>query len=265
MFGADQVDENGQPLKFKAQPWILFDSVVARSFLLGDTSANGLAVGSQIPAISLAGEITFFNGGGRNKATMPWYTNLDLSGQLAYGLEVWQIYVMTTFPVMPPVQNQGFDYSVNPGVPGPVKLAECILHYSVLSLDLGQENQIEFPLARFGAGGGLDINAGGGAVVRGSNGVNIETNVLKLPEPIEMPRTQNLAAKIRIAPEVQAMIGTVAAPGVGAVMSPYVYGIDNGETVTDVELAQVPFQVQLGLVGRRVKYTQYGQVPAGTR
>lgn len=261
MFGADQ-QADGQPLKFKAQPWILYDSVVARSFLLGDASANGLAVGSQSPAISRAGEITFFNGGGRNKANMPWYTNLDLSGQLAYGMEVWQIYVMCTFPVMPPVQNQGFDFTVNPGVPGPVKLAEAILHYSVLSLDLGQENQIEFPLARFGAGGGLEIN-GNSVAVRGSNGINSESNVLKLPEPIEMPRTQNLAAKIRIAPEVQPLIGTVAAPGVGAIMSDYVYGIDNGETVTDVDLAQVPFQIQLGLVGRRVKYTQYGQVPAG--
>lgn len=265
MFGAnEETDRDGQPLKFKAQPWILFDSIVARSYLLGDTSAAGLAVGSQIPAISLAGEMTFFNGGGRNKATMPWYTNLDLSGQLAFGLEVWQIYVMTVFPTMPPVQNQGYDFTINPGVPGPVKLAEAILHYSVLSLDLGQENQIEFPLSRFGAGGGLELN-GNSVAIRGSNGMNVETNVLKLPEPIQMPRTQNLAAKIRIAPEVQGLIGTVGSPGVGAVMSNYLYGIANGEVITDVSLQQLPFMVQLGLVGRRVKDTQYGQLPPGTR
>lgn len=256
------VDSQGQPLKYKEQPWVLFDTVVARSFLLGDTSSSGLAVGSQSPAVSANGEIIFFNAGGRNKASMPWYTNLDIQSQLAYGMEVWQIYVMIAFPVMPPVQNQGYDFTVNPGVPGPVKLAEAILHFSVLTLDLGQENQIEFPLSRFGAGGGLALSSGG-IVTRASNGEAVESCVLKLPEPIEMPRTQNLSAKIRIAPEAQPIIGTVAAPGVGLIMSNYVYGLNLSEVITQLSLPQLPFSVQLGLVGKRVKMTQYGQVAPG--
>jgi hypothetical protein len=255
-----EIDQaQGQPLAYKGQPWVLFDTIVANSFLLGDTT-NGLAVGSQVPAISSAGEITFFQGGGRTKATMPWYTNMDTSGQLSYGMKVWQIYVLIAFPVMTPNQNNGYDVTVNPGVPGPVKLAEAILHFSSLSLDLGQENQVEFPLSRFGAGGGLDVNAGTVAV-RASNATPDGANVLKLPEPIMMPRTQNLAAKIRIAPEAFPLIGSVAAPGVGTPMRPYVYGTLIGETVTQQSRAQLPFSIQLGLIGERVKWTQYGQLP----
>lgn len=254
------VEEQGNPKKFKGQPWVLFDTVVARSFLLGDTSSAGLAVGSQTPAISANGEIVFFNAGGRNKATFPWYTNLDTQSMLAYGLEVWQIYVMMAFPSQTPNQNNGYDFSVNPGVPGTIKLAEAILNYSVLSLDLGQENQVEFPLTRFGAGGGLAIEGSSAAVVRGNNGIPTESMVLKLPEPIMMPRTQNLSAKIRIAPEAQPMIGSPALPGVGFGLINYAYGIQNGEVLTTVSLQQLPYSIQLGLVGRRVKYTQYGQI-----
>ena len=250
--------DNAQPKNFKSQPWTLFDSVVARSFLLGDITANGLAVGTTLPAISANGEMIFFNAPGRNTAATPWYTNIDQQSTLSYGLEVWQIYVALEFPAMPPNQNIGYDLEANAGVPGTVKLAEAILNYSVLELELGQENQIRWPLSRFGAGGGLSVMSGLVTTIA-QNGMPQEANVLKLPEPIEMPRTQNLSAKIRIAPEAHAIIGTVAAPGVGTTLSNYSYGV--AATPTVVSLQQPPFKVQLGLQGRRIKDTQYGQIP----
>lgn len=251
-------DEKGQPLEFKGQPWILFDTIVARSYLLGDVSAQGIAIGGQVPAISAAGEMTFFNGGGRVKSTLPWYTNLDLPGQLSYGLEVWQIYLMFAFPTLTPNQNNGADFSVNPGIAPGVKLMEAILNFGVLSIDLGQENQVEWPLTRFGAGGGMSLSNTIGMLA--SNSIPENANVMKLPEPIMMPRTQNLNARIRIAPEGTAMIGTVAAPGVGSPLLGYSYAISNGEVTNTVVLPQLPWSVQLGLVGKRVKKTQYGQV-----
>ena len=246
------------PQNFKSQPWILFDSVVANSFLMGDSTSDGQAVGTTIPAISTAGEIIFFNAPGRNAASTPTLTNLDQQSTLSYGFEVWQIYVALQFPVMTPNQNIGYDLSANAGVPGTVKLMECILNFGVLELQLGQENQALWPLTRFGAGGGLNVNAGTVAVV-GSNAIPDGANVMKLPEPIEMPRTQNLYAKIKLAPQVFPMIGTVAAPGVGTKLSPYEYGV--ADTPTVVSVAQPPFKIELGLVGRRIKNTQYGQLP----
>ena len=149
--------ENQNKLQqFKTQPWTLFDTVAAKSFLLGDGSADGLAIGGQTPAISRAGEIIFFAGaGGRNQATMPWFTNMDLQGQLAYGMEVWQIYLAFYFPAFTPTQNIGYDLTTDGGVPGTLKLMEAILNYGVLELDLGQEDQTSWPCSRFGAGGGL--------------------------------------------------------------------------------------------------------------
>lgn len=248
--------------QYKGQPWILFDTVVAASFLAGDTSQAGTAIGSNTPAINAQGEMIFFNAPGRNNVNTPWYCNLDVQGQLAYGLEVWGAYLLIAMPAMPPVQNIGYDFTSNPGVPGTVKLAESILNFSVIELELGQENQTRFPSTRFGAGGGLWVNAGTVTTLAG-NSLPQGANVLVLPEPIEMPRTQNLAAKLRISPQGVAMIGTPTAPGVGQALSPYAYGIVGGQTPTVVNLAQLPFVVQLGLIGRRIKFTQYGQVPAG--
>lgn len=251
----------GQPQNFKSQPWILFDSVVAKSFLLGDNSSDGQAIGTTQPAISNNGEIVFFNAPGRNAATTPYYTNLDQQSTLSYGFEVWQVYVAFQFPTFTPNQNIGYDLNANAGVPGTIKLMECILGYGVMELQLGQEQQAQWPLTRFGAGGGLAVNAGTVAVV-GQNSMPDGANVMKLPEPIEMPRTQNLYAKIRLPPDVFEMIGTVAAPGVGKKLSPYQYGTAGGETPTVVSLTQPGFMVQVGLVGRRIKNTQYGQIPA---
>lgn len=246
------------PSSFKSQPWILFDDVVANSFLLGDATADGVAAGTTIPAISTSGEIVFFNAPGRNAASTPTLTNMDQQSTLSYGFEVWQIYVMLAFPTFPPTQNIGYDLSANAGVPGVVKLAECIINFGVLELQLGQENQALWPLSRFGAGGGLNVNAGTVAVTA-QNSIPDGANVMKLPEPIEMPRTQNIYAKIKLSPQVFPMIGTIAAPGVGTKLSSYQYGVASAPTV--VSLAQPPFKIELGLVGRRIKNTQYGQLP----
>jgi hypothetical protein len=255
------VQRKGQPKDFKSQPWILFDTIVARSFLWGDT-VNGIAVGTNLPAISGGGEMIFFNAPGRNNSTTPWYSNLDQQSTLSFGLEVWQVYLQFMFPAFTPNQNIGYDLEANAGVPGTIKLMEAILNFGVLEMDLGQENQMRWPLSRFGAGGGLNVNAGVVTTV-GQNGQVQTNNVLRLPEPIEMPRTQNFAAKIRLAPEVQALIGTPAAPGVGQPLSNYQYGIANPNNVpTIASLPQEPFSVQLGLIGRRIKKTQYGQIPA---
>jgi hypothetical protein len=251
------LDANGQPKEFKSQPWVLFDTVVSTSFLLGST-VN--AIGATTPAVTSGGEIQFFNAPGRSRSTTPWYTNLDLPGQLSYGFEVWQMYLLFAFPAFPPTQNIGYDFTLNPGVPGDIKLMEAILNFGVLDMDLGQENQTAWPLTRFGAGGGLAVNSGVVTTV-GQSSLQENANVMKLPEPIEMPRTQNLNARIRLAPEVFALIGTPAAPGVGQPLSPYQYGIAAGETPTVVSLPQLPFSIQFGLVGRRIKKTQYGQIP----
>lgn len=254
-------EQNGDLKQFKSQPWILFDTVAAHSFLVGDTSAAGTALGSNIPAINAQGELIFFNAPGRSTANTPWFSNVDIPGQLSYGMEVWQIYLLFAFPTMPPNQNIGFDLQANAGVPGTVKLAEAILNFGVLELELGQENQTRWPLTRFGAGGGLHVNAGVVSTVV-QNSIPEAANVMKLPEPIEMPRTQNFWAKIKLSPQAMAIIGTVAAPGVGTALSTYNYAVAAGEPPTVVQLPQLPFSVQLGLVGRRVKKTQYGQIAA---
>ena len=246
------------PKTFKSQPWVLFDAVAANSFLLGDTTSDGVAIGTNIPAISANGEMVFFNAPGRNAASTPFLTNLDQQSTLSYGMEVWQIYCLFAFPAFPPTQNIGYDLTANAGVPGTIKLMEAILMYGVLELQLGQENQALWPLTRFGAGGGLAV--GNGLVTTiGQNAIPDGANVMKLPEPISMPRTQNLYAKIRLPPQVFSIIGTVANPGVGTALAPYQYGV--ADTPTVVDLDQPPFKIEIGLVGRRIKDTQYGQLP----
>jgi hypothetical protein len=254
------------PAAYKSQPWVLFDTIASRSFLLGDPA--GLAIGSQVPAINSNGEIVFFQSSGRTQANMPWFTNLDVAGQLAYGFQVWQIYLNIMFPTMANKASV-FQTSIN-GACGPtpttVRLAEAILNFGVLSLNLGQENQAEWPLSRFGAGGGLSLASGGsgnGANIGGhslaSNSAPFAANVMKLPEPIEMGRTQNLSAKIKLAPEIFALIGTPAAPGAGSPLPGY--GMEHdADGPAFVTVPMQPFAIQLGFVGRRVKNTQYGQL-----
>lgn len=246
------------PGTFKGQPWVLYDSIAALSFLLGDT-INGIAVGSRIPAINASGDMIFLSAG-RTRAAVPWYTNLDQDGQLSYGMEIYQVGLMLSFPLQTPNQNTGFDVEVNPGVAPALKLAECIMQYGILECDLGQEEQMAFPCSTFGAGGGIVVN-NSAAVAAVQNSMQQNANVLKLPEPIECPRTQNINAKVRIPPEVHAMIGTPAFPGVGSALDPYAFALDDE---TEVELQQPPYMIQLRLYGRRIKRTQYGQIPAGS-
>jgi hypothetical protein len=250
------------PKAFKSQPWMLFDTIAAHSFLIGDPSQDAKAVGGDNPAISASGEIVFFQAGGRTRATMPWFTNLDVQGQLAYGLQVWQVALKLAFPAMQNAQNLDPNADDPVGVPTTVRLAEAILNYAVLQLNLGQEEQIEWPVTAFGAGGGLSIQGGGGE--GGISGVNNSQpqsmNVMKLPEPIEMVRTQNLSAKIRLAPQVFEIIGTAAAVGVGAPLAPYTFQINNEEPPDTVSRRLPPYSIELRLIGRRVKATQYGQL-----
>ena len=102
-----------------------------------------------------------------------------------------------------------------------------------------------------------------------NNGVPTGANVLTLPEPISIPRTQNLSARIKLPPEVYEMIGNVAAPGVGSPLQPYNFtylGVAGEPPVPDpidVLLQYPPYKVQIGLQGRRVKDTQYGQIAPG--
>jgi hypothetical protein len=94
------------------------------------------------------------------------------------------------------------------------------------------------------------------------NGLQFAANVLRLPEPIEMPKTQNFTAKIRLAPEVHELIGTPKNPGVGGPLDKYtliIPGPSEQEPEVAVELPMIPYALELGLVGRRVKLTQYGQ------
>ena len=248
------------PGAFKGQPWTLFDSVAALSFLLGDTSQAGLAIGSRIPAINRAGEMIFFSAG-RTRSSVEHLTNIDQDAQMAYGIEIWQMYIVTKAPIMPTYQSDGgMDgdppdfYGATGAMSSAHKLMETIIKYGVLQLTVGQEEQIFFPLDRFGSGGGAAF------IYELANGLPFGANVMVLPEPISIPRTQNLNAKIKLMPEVHTLIGTPAAPGVGTPLQPYQLTYWDGEAPAVVSLPQPPFMVQVGLQGRRVKDTQYGQI-----
>jgi len=236
---------------YKGQPWILFDTVAAASFLIGDSSADGVAIGTNTPAISSAGEMIFFNAPGRSKANWPTLTNLDVPGQLAYGFEVWAIAIELKMPSAAVYDGTGPDQ----GIPQFQKLAEALMLHSVVDLNLGQEEQSAWPLSAFGNGGGL--------WTFGTQAQNSEpelTASLKLPEPIAMGRTQNLSCKIRIAPFMFDLIGRPV-PGIPGVGRPAAdYGLSNGEDPPTL-LDQPPFAVQMKLIGRRIKQTQYGASP----
>lgn len=256
----------------KKQPWCLFDTVVAKSFLLGDDRPGiGLALGSPNPAITKKGELLFLTASGRNKSNNPELTNLDVGGQMAFGLEMWGVYIMLGFPVVPPIQNTGHDPDLNPGVAGVIKLAECIVNYGLLNLFVGQESQLEIPVERVGAGGGLHVTSNI-ALNLAQNSRPDSGNFLRLPEPVFFPRTQVLGAKISLDPVVHDLIGVynpaLTAVGVGAPLDPYHYSWwtdPEGEAPQqhDLVLPQNPFMVRIGLMGNRVKESQYGALPEG--
>jgi hypothetical protein len=198
--------------------------------------------------------MVFFASGRTKQAPGPFYSNLDQPATLAYGFEVWAIYLAIMLP-----QRWTDVYVAGVPTPAPsqtLKLAELLIQGTVLNMQLGQESQVEFPVHRFGAGGGI-WSPSGGSVYAAVNGDPIRTHVMVLPEPIEMPRTQALAAEIRFSPQALATLGSVAVPGVGRVLAAYPYlNLDTPPAVTTPDM---PFQVQLGLIGKRIKRAQYGQ------
>lgn len=252
----------------KKQPWVIFDTIIARSLLLGDKRHDiGLAEGTQQPAMTAKGEMLFLTASGRNKANNPEQTNLDVGGQMAYGLELWGVYILLGLPVLPPIQNTGHDPDLNPGVAPTIKLAEAIVNAGLFILSVGQEPQLEIPVERVGAGGGLHVTSNI-ALNQAQNSRPDAQNFLRLPEPIFFPRTQVLSAKISIDPTFHEMIGSVAAPGVGSPLDPYRFsywtGLDTpAEEQHNVSLPQNPYLIRVGLVGNRVKETQYGALPEG--
>jgi hypothetical protein len=116
---------------------------------------------------------------------------------------------------------------------------------------------MSWPVSTFGAGGGV-YNTSNGDGANLQNGFPTESNQLKLPEAIMVPRTQPLSAKIRLANEVRALIGTNAAPGVGSPLADYSFSHNKKG---QVDLKTMPFGVRFVLSGRRIKKTQYGQLP----
>jgi hypothetical protein len=243
--------------QFKSQPWKVHDAVVARSFLLGETDNSLFAYGTAGPAINRSGEMLFF-ASGRVQSNLPWYTSLQQVGQLSYGFEVWQMAISL---MLPPVQTIAssetpWDTSPAPQTSGMAQLANALVYFGVMETELGQENQMSWPVQCFGSGGGVwNASNNDGAAIQ--NGNPTETNQLKLPEAIMIPRTQALSAKIRLANEVHALIGSPAAPGVGTPLANYSYTTAKGQS----DLEPAPFGVRFTLSGRRVKKTQYGQLP----
>lgn len=249
--------------EFKSQPWIVYDTVAAFSFLLGEDDSDFFAFGTPDAAISRQGEMFFFTAG-RKHSKEPWYTSLSLVGQLSYGFVAWQIYLYVAMPLMPAsADNDPSQSGAGSFVAGPTMLAHSIINFGVLQMKLGQEQQTSWKTHRFGTGGGFRVGSAPG-VQNPLNGRANWNNVLALPEPIEIARTQNLDAKIRLAPEVFDLIGSPGAPGVGVRLTDYLLNLvppvpPNPPVFEAVQ--PLPFIVQLGFRGRRIKKTQYGQLP----
>lgn len=263
--------------QFKKQPWIIYDTVAAHSFLIGDTSDQGRAQGTQNPALNQNGEMIFFGVGGRDKANTPELTNMDAS-LLSVGLEIWKLGIEFKFPLMEGIHNTGFDPDLVPGVNGPTKLIESIVNWGIFSLDAGQEEQMAWPLTSIGSAGGLWITDNV-SIMNGQNGPPDVDKGMRLPEPIAIERTQVLKAKIRVGPQAHNMIGTWAPAatranwGVGQPLENYLYystPIPPSEDPTEHSLQQNPYAIQVKLWCQRVKREQYGAydigpaAPAGT-
>lgn len=247
---------DGMIPSFKGQPWQVFDTVAANDFTVGSST---LAYGTQLPAITGQGEMIFF-AAGRNRASFPQLTNMDQNTALSYGVKCHAIAVEFKFPTYTAVQSidPSFSSAAAVGqagtVPPTLKLMEAILNWSVVELDLGQEEQTAWPLSSFGNAGGLWSS--GTAPVIGQNGFPDINCMLVLPEPIEMGRTQVISAKIKISPLVFSLIGTPSALGVGQPLA--AYKLATAVTPTFLSLAQPPYAVQMKLIGERIKDTQYG-------
>lgn len=242
----------------KGQPWILYDTVASRSFLAGEKDPALLAIGTSAPAIGADGRMIFFNAGRTKAQPGPFYTNVDAAGLMSYGLEVWGIYCMIVLAAQPTTSGE-FGIGVNPNATAGARIAESVINGGVLSLDLGQESQVEFPVHRFGAGGGIAVD--GIQLSLPHNGTTHRSHMMVLPEPVQMPRTQNLTAQIRLSPEALAVLGNPTAPGYGAPFIAETYQIPTTTVPPPdpVKILPAPFMVQIGLVGKRIKKLQYGQ------
>lgn len=255
---------------FKGQPWLLYDTIAASSYLLGGIEPNigqVFAIGTNGPAITQQGTMGFFDQGRTRSNPGVFYTNMDQQATLAYGMEVWAIYLSVMVPTIRLWEDDGAGgfASVFHRV---TKLAEALLHFGAMHVRLGQEfDQILAPNSKFGGAGHL---VSSDLLANPINGLPHRQHTMVLPEPIEMPRTQNLSVEIELAPEAQTLIGTSTAPGVGLSM-PRI-----GETLVDaggnnvaIDVADLPYATQVGLIGRRIKHTQYGQtagaVPPNTQ
>jgi hypothetical protein len=248
---ATDAEKQAADLKnFKTQPWILFDTIVSTDFRPGSATD---AVGSSNPAISQQNTIVFFQGSGRTKASMPWYTNLDMPGQLSYGLEVWQIYFALKNPRVPATMTQGQIAAADVGPSSVMMLESTLLQFGELEVELGQENQMKWPLSRFGAGGG--VYSSGLIAGVGTNARQDAVNTLDLAEPIQMPRTQNFNAVIRIAPEAAPVLQALGGP-----LPSLKLWNESLDVPADITVPQLPYSIELGFIGKRVKKTQYGQI-----
>jgi hypothetical protein len=196
---------------------------------------------------------------GRLQPTLPWYTSLEQLAQLSYGFEMWAGSLTLMLPPVQPVSSAADPWEGDPlalGTSGMSMLAHALVYFSVMEMKLGQEEQSSWPFQAFGCAGGVWSSSGfDGAQIQ--NGVPTADNKLVLSEPIQIPRTQPLSAKLKLANEVRALIGTPAAPGVGSPLAEYEYETDKGTQ----ELQPPPFGVRFTLYGRRIKKTQYGQLP----
>jgi len=238
---------------FKGQPWVLFDTIASSDFTVGSDTP---ALGSDGPAINSDGTMLFFNGG-RNKKKNPNLTNLDVNGQLSYGFNCWAIAIELIMPQYITTRALSEAWTIATGTPPTVKLAEALLNFGIVTFDLGQEEQGFFPASAFGNGGALYNNmiATGAA----QNGVPDIRNIMTLPEPIAMGRTQNFSVTLQVASFMFDLIGKVGALGVGQPLSEYVLQVDDADPTPAVEsLPQPPYAIKCKLIGERVKLTQYG-------
>ena len=250
---------------FKSQAWMLYDTVASKSFLVGGDEPNigeQDAIGTNAPAISTAGEVGFFDQGRTKSNAGVFYTNMDVSGSLSYGMEVWGIYVTVLMPSLRLIEDDGAGGIIVP-FPRVSRLGEALINGAVMSVQLGQEfEQILAPNHKFGSGGAYIT--GGDFLQNPVNGLPTRQNVMVLPEPIEMPRTQNIGCKMQLSGEALKFIGNGNDPGVGLSLPPVITTFtDAGGNAVQIDVAEMPFGLQVGLIGKRIKHVQYGQTAGG--
>ena len=141
----------------------MHDAVVAFSFLLGDDREGFRSIGTAGAAISGSGEMIFF-ADGRIQTSRPWYSSLQQVGQLSYGFQVWGMSISLMLPPVQPIASSVTPWNFGAGTSGMAHLANALVHFGVMQMELGQENQMSWPVSRFGAAGGVyQANSADGA------------------------------------------------------------------------------------------------------